>query len=140
MATRRREKAKKKIGFYWDAEFVTDFHRFVAERYGSVEGGLLSQESEAAMRTWMNTHRNTQTQKLVGPNPIPRVNIVREQVKDYLKSELGYTLIHEVPLKHLREAIGAVRGTDNRTIVKWITTFEKYHLIKWMSPQVVEFL
>jgi hypothetical protein len=139
MSRPKGEVAKKKMGFYVDEELSKDFHRFVAERYGTVEGGLLSREAEAALRSWMLTHRNAQKQ-LIAPNPLANVNMVREQVKQYLREQLGYDVVHEVPLKHLREAIGAVRGTDSRTIKKWVDIFVRYHLVKWMSAQVVEFL
>jgi len=37
-------------------------------------------------------------------------------------------------------AISSLRGTDERTVKKWIRLFEKYKVIKWVTPSMIEFL
>jgi len=143
MVEQKGKSEKVSLHIYVKKELDTEFRQFIAKRYGTIERGLLSHEVEAAMESWIRTHQNTQSTSssaAIAPNPVHRVHVVREQVKEYLRTELGYFDIHEVPLKHVREAIGVVRGTDSRTIKKWMEDFDRYKIIKWMSPKVVEFL
>jgi hypothetical protein len=132
---------KIKFGVYLDPFLAQKFRQFVAEQYGKVSHGLLSFEVAQALQAWMSTHKSTQTQLVhLPPNPIPNVFMVREQVKTYLKDTLGYDQIYKIPKSHLILAISALRGTDQRTIKKWIKLFEKYKVIKWVTPAYVEFL
>ena len=132
---------KVQFNLYLEKSFVEDFRQFVAEQYGKVSKGLLSFEAKQAMQAWISTHKGTQTpltQK--SPNPYPNVFVVREAVKKYLQERFGYDSIYKVPKQQVIEAISAVRGTDERTIQKWIRLFEKFHVLKWVTPNVVEFL
>jgi len=132
---------KVQFNLYLEKSFVEDFRQFVAEQYGKISKGLLSFEAKQAMQAWISTHKGTQTpltQK--SPNPYPNVFVVREAVKKYLQQRFGYDSIYKVPKQQVIEAISAVRGTDERTIQKWIRLFEKFHVLKWVTPNVVEFL
>jgi len=132
---------KVQFNLYLEKSFVEDFRQFVAEQYGKISKGLLSFEAKQAMQAWISTHKGTQTpltQK--SPNPYPNVFVVREDVKKYLQQRFGYDSIYKVPKQQVIEAISAVRGTDERTIQKWIRLFEKFHVLKWVTPNVVEFL
>jgi hypothetical protein len=132
---------KVKFGVYLNKELIERFRCFVAEQYGKVGRGLISFEVAQALDSWMSTHKGTQAQLATkGPNPLPNVFIVKEQVKSYLMSQFGYENIYKIPKKQVEIAIGALRGTDSRTIEKWIKLFEKYGVMKWITPNVVEFL
>ncbi len=131
---------KVKIGLYIRKDVDQQFREYIAQKYGTVERGLLSFEIEQAMQAWVGTHKSVHALELTAPNPLKKVYEVKEQVKEYLRNQMGYMDVFQVPLVHIGEAIGAVRGTDNRTIKKWLATFEKYHVIKRLSPHVVEFL
>jgi endonuclease III len=132
---------KVKVGFLLDDVLVTKFRQFVAEQYGKVSKGLLSFEASQALQAWISTHKGTQTELMhKPPNPIPNVFTVKEQVKTYLRETFGYEQIYKVPKTHLIMALSSLRGTDERTIRKWMKLFEKYKVIKWVTPSVVEFL
>ena len=132
---------KVKFGVYLDRDLIEEFHRFIAEQYGKVQHGMVSFEVEQAIRAWLSTHKCTQTAlSHQPPNPSPRVFLAREAVKAYLRDRFGYDSIYKVPKSQIIEAIGAVRGVDDRTVKKWIRLFEKFHLLKWITPSVVEFL
>ena len=70
-------------------------------------------------------------------NPSPKAYIVFENVKQYLRRKWGI-LPQQVSYSDLAEAISAVRGSDKRTIKKWISEFLKYRLIKTIAPNVYE--
>lgn len=132
---------KVKFGVYLNKALVDEFHQFIAEQYGRVQHGLVSFEVEQALRAWLGTHKDTQTTLThKPPNPNPRVFVVREAVKAYLQERFGYESIYKVPKVQIIEAISAVRGMDERTVQKWIRLFEKFHVLKWVTPNVVEFL
>jgi len=132
---------KIKFGVYLDPFLAQKFRQFVAEQYGKVSHGLLSFEVAQALQAWMSTHKSTQTELMhKPPNPIPNVFQVKLQVKEYLRTTFGYEQIYKVPKNHLIMAISSLRGTDERTVKKWIKLFEKYKVIKWVTPSMVEFL
>jgi hypothetical protein len=62
---------------------------------------------------------------------------VKEEVKKYLQVTFGYEQIYKVPKNHLIIALSSLRGTDERTIRKWMKLIEKYKVIKWVTPNVV---
>ena len=132
---------KKKFGVYLDPSLIEEFRRFVVEQYGKSSYGLISFEVAQALQSWIGAHKSTQTQLIhKPPNPIPNVFVVKEEVKKYLQQTFGYEQIYKIPKDHLILALSSLRGTDERTIRKWMRLFEKYHVIKWVTPNVVEFL
>ena len=132
---------KIKFGVYIDPALALKFRQFVAEQYGKASKGLISFEAAQALQAWISTHKSTQSELVhKPPNPVPNVFEVKQQIKEYLISTFGYDQIYKIPKAQLIMAVSALRGTDKRTIEKWVRLFEKYHVIKWVTPNVVEFL
>jgi len=107
-------------------------------KYEQYEKGLLSYEVEQALRYWLALH--TKAQKSLGrpkkPNPTPRVIIAFAEVRDYLLHKYYDELTpgQQIPRVFLEEAIMATRGSDPRTIRKWLRTFERMGLVKCVTP------
>jgi len=122
---------KVKVGFYLPKDLVQKIKRLVMEKYETYERGLLSYEVELALRNWLALHTQAQI-KPAKINPQPRVQQVYAQVKQWLLANLYEELYpgQQIPLKHIEQAIAAVRGSDPRTVKKWIKAFRKFHLIK----------
>ena len=132
---------KVKLGVWLGPSLDQKFREFVAQQYGKVSKGLLSFEVSQALQAWVSAHKGTQTELFhKPPNPVPNVFVVKEEAKRYLRETFGYEQIYKVPKNHLVIALSSLRGTDERTIKKWIKLFEKYKVIKWVTPNVVEFL
>jgi len=132
---------KVKFGVWLDPVLALKFREFVAQQYGKVSRGLLSFEVSQALQAWMCTHKSTQAELVhKPPNPVPNVFQVKLQVKEYLRTTFGYEQIYKVPKNHLILAISSLRGTDERTVKKWVKLFEKYGVIKWVTPGMIEFL
>jgi len=109
------------------------FRELIARKYPKYEKGLLSYEVEMALRHWLSLHTRAQSQVLRNPpNPKPKVYLIFSSVKDWLLRNYYEELKsgQQIPLKHIREAIIAVRGADTRTVKKWLDTFHKMGLIK----------
>ncbi len=131
---------KVKVGLFLDKKLMENFRAMIQDKWKKYERGLLSYEAEMALRHWLSLH--TKTQNAIGvdkPNPTPKTAMVFAQVKNYLLSNWYYELKpgQEVHVRHLEEAIAAVRGGDKRTIRRWMNEFHRMGLIKPMpSPSL----
>lgn len=134
---------KVKVGFFLDGEVVKKFRSLIQKKYGRYVRGLLSYEVEMALRHWISLHTNAQSQLLRNqPNPTPKVAITFSQVKEYLLKNYYFELKpgQQIPRIHLEKAIMAVRGSDPRTVEKWLRTFHKMGLIKPVTSATWEIL
>ena len=132
------------IGLSISESLFFRFRQFLANKYGVVQKGLISSEVELALEAFMADHKShthkTQTNLMTTPNPTPLVYRVKEDVKEYMKENLGYEVIYQVPIRHVKEAIAMVRGSDRRTVTKWLKDFKRYKVIKDITLNMVEFL
>jgi len=124
---------------YIRRDIVEEFKKLIARKYGKVERGLISREAEEALAYWLrlHTHRHTNSIVVERINPNPKVYAVFEQIKDYFRKKYKY-LPQQVTYNDLAEAISAVRGSDRRTIRKWINLFMQWKLVKPIAPNVFE--
>ena len=131
-------RGKVGVYVYIDKELYEKLRTLVKAKYPYLRGGL-SKEVEEALAYWIRLHTHRHTKKFVVErmNPQPKVFQVFEQVKDYLKRKYMF-LPQQVTWRDLEEAISAVRGSDRRTIRKWITELLKWKLVKPIAPQVYE--
>lgn len=122
-------------------ETLTNFRKFISQKYGKYKGGLLSLETELAIQSYLSEHKlDTNTYTTSVPNPLPNYQIVKEQVREYLKTRFGYTQTFQINKNHLIQAIGAVRGQDNRTMRKWMKIFENNGVLKFLGTNQVELI
>lgn len=136
--------AKKKVNLFIEEGIWAEFKRLAFQKHENFHGAL-SYELEQALQAWLAQHTQKHTKPLIpnSINPQPRVAVTFSQVKNYLKQQYGYVAIvpgQQVPRVHLREAIMAIRGTDYRTVNKWMGLFTKFKLIKWVAGQIYEIL
>ncbi|MHA1829078.1 MAG: hypothetical protein ACTSX6_10585 [Candidatus Heimdallarchaeaceae archaeon] len=136
--------SKIQLLIYIPDDLDRKFREFLALKYKHVEKGLISGEVERALRYWINLHTKAQKTLLESkaPNPTPKISRVFAEIKRYLLSKY-YDELSEgtiVPDTHLREAIAATRGSDKRTIRKWLRVFEQFKLIKRLSLATWELL
>jgi len=133
---------KEKVGLFISRSVMEKFRALIQQKYEKYEKGLLSYEAELAFRNWLALHTNAQT-RLIKPNPKPKVALVFAQVKEFLASNYYFDSItpgQQVPLTHLENAIRAIRGSDPRTIKKWLQAFRKFKLIKPITGNLWEVL
>ena len=134
---------KKKFQAWITKSLDQKFRNLIQKKYGKYERGLLSYEAEMALRYWIALHTNAQSQILrKQPNPTPKVAITFSQVKSYLLKNYYFELKpgQQIPRLHLERAIMAVRGSDPRTVKKWLETFHKMGLIKPVTSATWEIL
>jgi len=135
---------KVQLKVYLPRSLVEELKRLALAKYGKFHGAI-SYEVEQALGVWLATHTQNHTKQLTlnSANPQPRVFKVWNQVKAYLREKFGYDSIFPqqlIPRKHIVEAIAAIRGDDERTIQKWLNSFQKYQVLKWISGEVYEVL
>jgi uncharacterized protein YcgI (DUF1989 family) len=124
-------------------ELEREFREFVARKHKRAKKGLISYEVEEALRYWMALHTRAQMTLVdTSVNPPLDVSRVFIQIKEYLIThyypELGTGQV--ININHLKEAIMRIRGSDPRTINKWIKTFKDLHLIKPIAGVMWEIL
>lgn len=136
--------SKEQVLVWLPRALNAEFREFIMQKYGSYRRGLLSFEAAEALRHYLHTHKNTQgTIKTTKDIPQPNVFAVRDHIKQYLLEVFGYEEITRevaVPKIHVQQAIAAIRGTDRRTIKKWLILLFRYKMIATLSPKVVIFL
>lgn len=135
---------KKRVTVHINVELWEEFKRLAFQKHENFHGAL-SYELEQAIQAWLAQHTQNHTKPLVlnSVNPQPSVFKVFNQVKNYLKQTYGYAAIvpgQQVPKAHLQNAIIAVRGSDYRTVNKWMNLFLKFKLVKWLAGEVYEVL
>ena len=143
------EVQKVKITAYIPEDLNRALRELIQKKYRRYEKGLLSWEITQALYHWVylhagGTHKNTQATDLsnieikINPvNPPPKVLAVYNAVKRYIFEKMGGP-VQSIDYNILKEAIEHVRGTDRRTIRKWIDLFLRYKLIKRISYSVFE--
>lgn len=120
-----------------------ELRRFISQKYGQYEQGQLSYEVLEAIKHWIKIHTDAQT-TLVQTNPNPTFSVANSfnAVKQYLLAKYYQDLRSGavVPASFLKDAISHVRGSDDRTVVKWMKIFDRFHLIKYLTPATWEIL
>lgn len=132
-----------KVGLFIDKGLIEQFRALIQKKYNTYEKGLLSYEAEMALRNWLSLHTNAQTSlDIKKPNPTPKVVIIFSQVKNYLLSNFYFELKsgQQININHLKKAIMELRGSDTRTVNKWIHIFHKMGLIKPITSATWEIL
>jgi len=134
-------KRKFKLQCFIDEEVNEELRQLIHEKYKYYEHGLLGFEVEQAIRTWIAMHKEAQGVKILNKtNPRSAVGRIFLQVKQYLLDNY-YDDLHPgvtIPLRHLEEAIMAVRGGDRRTVRKWLELFHRFGLVKPITQAVWE--
>jgi len=134
---------KIKILLSIDEALNKKFRSLIQQKYQKYEKGLLSYEAEMAFRHWLSLHTQAQnTLEMSKPNPTPKVSMVFAEVKNYLLSNFYFELKpgQQIPKVHLEKAIMAVRGSDKRTIRKWLKAFHMMGLVKPITSAAWEIL
>jgi hypothetical protein len=148
---------KGKVGLYISIseEVLKKFKELVLAKHGKFRDAL-SYEVEQALAHWLLEHARAQPPASIPTippsqvsglqlearrfNPPIRYLRVWLEVKEYLEKKLLYdfTKTRQVYVDDLRMAIGAVRGSERRTLERWMETFEKYGILKRISPKFYE--
>jgi len=132
-----------KVGIFLDASVVENLRSLIQEKYNKYEKGLLSYEVELALRNWLALHTQAQTTlEIKKPNPTPQVMVIFAQIKENLLHRWYYELKsgQQIPTSQLEEAIMAVRGSDKRTVRKWLRIFNRMGLIKPITSATWEIM
>ena len=145
---------------YVNKELLKKFRELVKIKHDKFHGAL-SYEVEQALAHWLLEHARANSQattpttpiQTIPPsqvsglqlearrlNPPARYFKVWLDVKEYLQERLLYdfTKCRQVHIDDLKVAIGAVRGDERRTLNRWLETFEKYGILKKISPKFYE--
>jgi len=136
--------SKIKVTLWVEESVWEEIKRLAFQKYENFHGAIAN-EVEEAFLNWIRMHTQNHTKILVfnKVNPSPKVHKVFLEIKEYMREKFGYAALppgQQVPKRHLVEAIADVRGSDPRTIKKWLKIFERFRLIKWIGGEIWEIL
>jgi hypothetical protein len=133
-------KGKVRISVLIRKEIADKLWELIKMKYEKPHG-MLSYEVEQALQAWLAAHTSGTQILAMKANPQPKIVRVWDQVKHFLRERYGYVGFPtgaQIPKIHVIEAIAAVRGDDRRTIEGWLERFQKFKLLKPISPNVYE--
>ena len=136
----RLPRGKVGVYVYLDEKLYKELRRLIKMKYEQFHGAF-SHEINEAIRNWLLLHtQNAHKAMSASLNPQPKVGMIFEEIKEYLRNRYDIMFFpgQQLPKKLIVEAIRAVRGTDERTVRKWLKLFMEYKLIKPVSPHVFE--
>jgi hypothetical protein len=125
-----------------DKDTLDKLRDLVSVKYEGYAGGQLSMEVEQAIQSWLAAHKQNTLFPAKGmkANPAPKSLILKYQIYQYLKEARGLERPYTISVKFLHEAIGALRGSDPRTIARWMDELVKFGQIKLLyGGEIVEF-
>jgi hypothetical protein len=136
-------------------EVLKKFKELVKMKHDNFRG-TLSYEVEQALLHWLLEHARAQPPAAIPTippsqasglqlearklNPPARFFKVWLEVRKYLEEKMLYdfTKYRQIHIDDLKIAIGAVRGDEARTLRRWLGSFEKYGILKKISPKFYE--
>jgi hypothetical protein len=124
---------------------MSERFRELVSRKHKFSKGALSYEVEAALSQYVASYY-TQTQSTKNAlqqqqNPFPKVYELKQQIFKWLIDTGLYLEVPQlIPDKHLCNAIGAIKGTDSRTINKWVSLLKQCGCIKVIGIHQYEFV
>jgi hypothetical protein len=142
---------KVQFKVYLPESLIEKFRTLVALKHQRHERGLLSCEVEQALKQYIASYNTQQqyTQKALlrqeqrfsKSNTQPKVFALKQDIFKYLIDSQQYLdEPQNITDRQLVGAIGAVRGSDPRTINKWTKLLEQYGYIKRSGLHQIEFL
>jgi len=132
----RLPKGKRGVYIYLDEEVYEKLMELVKRKYNGLRGAL-SAEVQDALVHWIEEHTQG-THKLRRANPgVPKSQVMAREIIYYLKSR-GF--ISQCSINDLTRAIEATRGSDPRTIRKWIRFLISHKYIKPVNHRIFEIL
>ena len=126
---------KEKVGVY--VRFTPDTHEklwdYIKAKYPKSTYGALSLEVEEAVKDMLSISKHTQTQTSVVLSPLETCGFI----VDVLRAN---GIEKEVSLAMLKGVIHKVRGTDPRTVKKWIGLLCDHNYLKRKTYNIFEVL
>lgn len=133
---------KVQLHAYVEKDTLDKFRELVSVKYEGYAGGQLSMEVEQALQSWLATHKQSTLFPAKGmkANPAPKSLVLKHQIYEYLKDAKGLDRPYTISIKFVHEAIAALRGSDPRTIARWMDELVKFGQIKLLyGGEIVEF-
>jgi len=129
---------KVQLKVYVDSKIVEKLWDLIKKKYERTYGAL-SCEVQDALAAWIQSHEetlelHTNTHKKINPH-LPRSHREAREIIEWLKDR-GFFL--QVSINNLKKAIENTRGSDPRTIKKWIKFLVDNGYMKWISHRILE--
>jgi len=131
-------KGKKALYVYIDEDIYNKLKKYVKLCFDNAHGALSAVVQDAIASFLMHTGIDMVSahtiHKLANPR-LPRCHVYAQQIINYLRDR-GCSVTCSV--KDLKEAIINTRGSDPRTIRKWMRFLVENGYMKWIASRVLE--
>lgn len=131
------KREKVKFCAWLPRDLVEEFRAFVAERYGGEWWGMLSRAVAEALRHWLWLHsgrgpgQGSRTPSGGAPGVVRALEVYKRVLAWITENyKIDFSEVRQVPRTILERGIAAVRGSDPRTVRKWLDTFLHFKFIK----------
>lgn len=134
---------KVQLLLWINSETNMKFRKLIQKKYPMYEKGILSREGESALSYWLSLHTGTQKEEIYEAlKPITKIKLHYLNLKRYLLSKYFDELIPGTTIhrRFLVEAIQNTRGSDERTIVKWLKIFINNGMIREVNATLWELI
>jgi len=132
--------SKVQLKVYLDKKIVDKLWDLIRKKYEKPYGALSSEVSDAIAH-WIHEHEetlelHTNTHKVINP-ALPLSHRRARRIVNWLRDK-GFSL--QCSIKDLERAISNTRGSDPRTIRKWIRFLVDNGYLKWVTHRSLEIL
>jgi len=132
---------KVQLKVYVDPDLLERLWSIIRKKWSERTYGARAAEVSDAIAYWINRHQetlelHTNTHKPINP-AFPRVHLICRQIVEAVKKR-GFTF--QVPASVVEKEIGEIRGSDRRTIRKWLKNLTKYGYMKWIQLRLLEII
>lgn len=120
---------KKGIYIYLNEEIYSKLLNFIKKKYKNSIYGALSYEIEEAIKYYLETNEmHTSTHKVENPS-LPRTHQICLSIIRWLRDH--YPGYERFTINELYKAIMNVRGSDKRTLKKWLRNLLSLGYMQW---------
>jgi len=126
---------KSMLQAYISTDLKTRLYELVKKKYEGLHGGV-SMEVEHALAHWIQQFDSSLTQEMHKINPLPaKGHIIASRIKQRLANR---NFMVQCSKSVLVQAIEDERGSDPRTVQKWLKWLVRNGYYKWLNASILE--
>jgi len=126
---------KKGVFTLIDKDIYSKLWDFIKKKYGENVYGALSFEIEKALEHYLNfVELHTNAHKLENPS-LPRSHREAQKIISLIRNR-GFH--KQVPVNEVYKAISDIRGSDPRTLKKWLKFMVIHGYFRWINSRILE--
>jgi len=142
----KKYRSRRKPLLVWVNEETDEaLRKFIAKEYGTIFKGIISYVVEKAILSYIedpaHKHTSTNSKNCMSSIQKSKIREVFLEIKEYIsgKYDINFDEVDECPKVFVEEAIKVIRGSDKRTVKKWLRQLVELRYIE-IVDNLVKFL